>query len=447
MNSGSIDMKNASRLAALEALERCRRDGAWSGAVLDGIIKKYGLDHRDSALAARLCLGVLQNTSYCDFYIDRYCSTPGNKIQIKLRDLLRLGVYQILFLDKIPARAAVNESVSLCRPMGMDRASGLVNAVLRRVAENRDALPPIPGEGTAAYLSIRYSHPLWLIERLLKEQDYSFVEAFLAANNEPQKLTIQVNTHKVSVEEYTRALARAEIAFQTWEGLSGCLTLEGGQVTALPGFEEGLFYVQDRAARCAVAAANARPGMRVLDTCAAPGGKSFAAALAMQDEGEILSCDIHEKKLRLIENGAQRLGLNSIHTRAGDARGDVGAFHERFDLVLTDVPCSGLGVIGKRPEIRNKSERDIAGLPKIQRDILQTASTYVKHGGSLLYSTCTILREENQDVVTSFLKANPGFEPENFEIGSICSRDGMYTFWPHVDGTDGFFAAKLRRKE
>ena len=440
-------MQNASRLAALEALERCRRDAAWSAAALDGIIKKYQLDQRDSALASRLCLGVLQNSSYCDYYIDLYCNTRGNTIQLKLRDVLRLGVYQILFLDKIPLHAAVNESVSLCRALGMDRAAGLVNAVLRRVAENRNALPPIPGEGTATYLSIRYSHPLWLIERLLKENSYSFVEAFLAADNEPKGLCIQVNTRKVSEEDYIHALTRRGIACKTWEGLPGCLTLEGGQVTALPGYEEGLFYVQDRAARCAVEAAGAKPGMRVLDTCAAPGGKSFAAALAMEDRGEILSCDIHEKKLRLIESGAQRLGLSCVHTRAGDAREDVEAFHGSFDLVLTDVPCSGLGVIGKRPEIRNKTDKEIAALPNIQRDILQAASNYVKPGGTLMYSTCTILREENQDVVCSFLKSNPHFEAVNFKIGTIQSQGGMYTFWPQIDGTDGFFAAKLRRKE
>ena len=440
------DMQSGARLAALEALERCRRDGAWSSAALDGVTKKYALDHRDSALAARLCLGVLQNACYCDFYIDRYCSTPGNKIQAKLRDVLRLGVYQLLFLDKIPARAAVNETVALCRSVCLARASGLVNAVLRRISENRDHLPPIPDEGTPAYLSIRYSHPQWLVERLLKDHEYAFVEAFLAANNEAPKLTIQVNTRKVSTEDYMRALSRADIAFECAEGLDGCLILEGGQVPQLPGYEEGLFYVQDRAARSAVAAVGIQPGMRILDTCAAPGGKSFAAAIAMEDDGELISCDIHEKKLRLIEEGARRLGLNCLSTRVGDARKLVDAFVDHFDLVMTDVPCSGLGVIGKRPEIRNKAEAELSALPGIQADILQTASHYVKPGGTLLYSTCTILPEENQHQIQSFLKKNPQFEAEDFSIGSLQSQDGMYTFWPQTDGTDGFFVAKLKRK-
>ena len=447
MRSPSIDMQNEARLAALDALERCRREGAWSAAALDGVIKKYDLDPRDGALASRLCLGVLQNSSFCDYYIDCYCRTPGHKIQAKLRDILRLGVYQLLFMDKIPARAAVNETVALCRKAGLDRAGGLVNAVLRRVSENREHLPAIPGEGTAACLSIRYSHPQWLVERLLKEHDYAFVEAFLASNNKPAKLTIQVNTRKVSTEEYLRALTRADIPFERFDGLEGCLCLAGGQVAQLPGFEEGLFYVQDRAARCAVTAAGVRPGMRVLDTCAAPGGKSFAAALDMEDTGEIISCDIHEKKLRLIEEGAKRLGLSCLSTRAADARKAEKSFLESFDLVMTDVPCSGLGVIGKRPEIRYKTESELAALPGIQADILRNACAYVKPGGTLLYSTCTILREENEDQIRAFLDENPGFEAADFQIGSLHSENGMYTFWPQTDGTDGFFVAKLKRKE
>ena len=440
-------MQNASRAAALEILERCRRDKAWSSAALDAAVSRFGLDRRDAALASRLSLGVLQNSAYCDYYTELYASRKAESLQPKLRDILRLGIYQLLFLDKIPARAAVNESVALCRAAGMERAAGLVNAVLRRVAENRDCLPPVPGEGTAEYLSIRYSHALWLVRRLLQEHDYAFVECFLAANNQVPPLCIQVNTQRISAEDYKRALNRAEIPFTECEALPGCLNLEGGTVTALPGFEDGLFYVQDRAARCAVKAADPRPGDRVLDACAAPGGKSFAAALAMEDRGSILSCDIHEKKLRLIESGAGRLGLSSVRTQAHDAREANPDWERSFDLVLADVPCSGLGVIGKRPEIRYKSEHEIAALPDIQGQILQTVSACVQPGGGLLYSTCTVLEAENRTVVERFLANNPDFEAEDFSIGPVHSHNGMYTFWPHIDGTDGFFAAKLRRKE
>lgn len=440
-------MENAARRAALEAMERCRRGGAWSASALDAVQKQYGLERRDASLCMRLCLGVLQNSAYCDYYIGLYGTRRPESLQPQLRDILRLGVFQLLFLDKIPARAAVNESVALCRSVGLERAAGLVNAVLRRVAENRDSLPPIPGEGTAAWLSRRYSHPLWMAERLLREHDYAFTEAFFRKNNEIPGLTIQVNTARVSPEDYTRALERAGIRWREWPELPGCLELEGGSVTALPGYEEGLFYVQDRAARSAVAAAGAAGGMRVLDACAAPGGKSFAAALAMEDRGSILSCDIHEKKLRLIENGAERLGLTCIRIQAHDAREEVPSWRGGFDLAIADVPCSGLGVIRKRPEIREKKESEIAGLPTIQSAILQNLSACVRQGGTLLYSTCTVLRAENDEVVDGFLRRNPGFEPVDFCIGAVRSQNGRYTFWPQTDGTDGFFAAKLRRKE
>lgn len=429
------------RQAALDALTRCRRDGAWSGDTLDAIIKSAALDRRDAALASRLCLGVLQNDRLCDFYIGCYCT---GKLEPTVRDILRLGVYQLLFLDRVPHRAAVSETVELCRTNRCDRAAGLVNAVLRRVAENRETLPPIPGEGTGEYLSIKYSHPRWLCDDLIEKKGYAFAEAFLQKNNEPPKLFLQVNTLKVEAADYVRALERAEIPFREMEP-AGCIELDGGLAPALPGFEEGLFYVQDRAARLAVEIAAPEPGMRVLDACSCPGGKSFAAAIRMRNSGSILSCDIHEKKLKRLENGAVRLGIGMIGTKAMDARVFDPALEAAFDLVIADVPCSGLGVIAKKPEIRAKDPATLRGLPEIQYAILENLSRYVKPGGALLYSTCTILSGENEDVALRFLKSHPSFVAEAFSVCGVQSKDGMYTFWPHVDETDGFFAAKFRR--
>ena len=428
------------RQAALEALMRCRRDNAWSGDVLDNIVKRDGLDRRDTALASRLCLGVLQNDRLCDFYIDSYCHS---KLEPPVRDILRLGVYQLLFLDRIPARAAVSESVELCRKKGYARAAGLVNAVLRRVADT-DKLPEIPGEGTTAYLSTRYSHPEWLCNCIADRNGYAFAEAFLKKNNTPPKLFIQVNTLKVTTDDYIRALQRADLAFQIMEP-DGCIALEGGVAAQLPGFEEGLFYVQDRAARLAVEIAAPEPGMHVLDACACPGGKSFAAAIRMGNRGSILSCDIHEKKLHLLESGAERLGIGCIQTRPADARRFDPALENAFDLVIADVPCSGFGVIAKKPEIRKKKPEELAGLAEIQSSILDTLSRYVKPGGTLLYSTCTILKEENESVVLQFLETHKSFRGESFSCCGLASDSGMYTFWPNIDETDGFFAAKLRR--
>lgn len=431
-------MKNTARSAALRALLRCEKNGAWSGAVIDAALREQELESRDAALAARLCLGVLQNDRYLDYQIDRLAR---GSLEPKLRSILRLGAYQLLFLDKVPDHAAVSETVQLCRSVGLDRAAGLVNAVLRRLASEKDKLPPIPGEGTAAYLATRWSHPLWLAEKLIAERGYAFAEDFFRANNEPAPLCIQVNRLRVSPEDYIRALERAEIPYRAFPELPGCLELEGGKVMELPGFEEGLFYVQDRAARYAAEAADVRPGMRVLDACAAPGGKSFAAAIAAGGDCELLDCDIHEKKLRLIESGAKRLEIGCIRTRCMDARTFEPAFEGAFDRVLADVPCSGLGVIRKRPEIRRKSETEIAALPEIQAAILDNLALYVKPGGLLLYSTCTVLREENREQIRRFLEAHPDFQIE----GCPYFAEGLYEFWPQKDGTDGFFAARLRR--
>ncbi len=436
--------KNA-RAAALDALEKCRRNGAWSGAVIDSTVKKEELSGRDAALCSRLILGVLQNAALCDFYIDSF--SGGKKLEPKVRDILRLGVYQLLFLDKIPARAAVNETVALCAASDLKRASGLINAVLRRVAENREHLPEIPGEGTPEHLSVKYSLSQWLAERLIDERGYAFAEAFFAANQEPPPSDIQINTLKVGTEDYLRALERRDIEYTRCPFPENSAKLEGCNISSLPGYEDGLFYVQDNAARISVEIADVKSGARVLDACAAPGGKSLAAAIKMENRGEIVSCDIHEKKLRLIRENAERLGIEIITAVCNDARIPREEYLKKFDTVIADVPCSGIGVIRKKPEIRAKKEDEIRGLPDIQLAILRQLAEYVRPGGTLLYSTCTVLKEENEGVTERFLSENADFSLCPFTVGPIQSDSGMYTFWSHIDGTDGFFAAKLIRKE
>jgi len=426
------------------ALERCRRDGAWSGQTMDDIINKNALERRDAALAARICLGVLQNVSLCEFYIDSFCSVKCKKLEPKVRDILMIGVYQLVFMN-IPARAAVNESVSLCKKCGLERACGLVNAVLRRVAENADDLPHVPNVGTAEHLSIKYSHSLWLAERLIQQNGYKHTEAFFSLNNQPAPLTIQVNTLRIASDEYAQLLDKSGIAYTAHDYLDGCFILAGGNVSSLPGFEEGYFYVQDAAARAAIEIASAESGMDVLDACSAPGGKSIACAISMGNKGSILSCDIHDKKLRLVRENAERLGIDVVRTMPADARKNKQELLAAFDLVIADVPCSGIGVIRKKPEIRWKREEEVKALPVIQVDILNNLASYVCPGGTLLYSTCTVLKSENEDVVRTFLDGRDDFALEPFELGNIKAQSGMYTFWPQTDGCDGFFAARLKR--
>ena len=389
---------------------------------------------------------MLQDRDYYDFLISRYCRTPLDKLDRKVLNILRLGVCQLASLDRIPARAAVNETVGLCASSGVSRASSLVNAVLRRIAEDAGHLPQVPGEGTAEYLATRYSHPLWLAQRFISEKGYAFTEALFSADNTPAPLDIQINTLRTTREDYLRLLEERAIPYALPPFPDSCVSLSGGAVNELPGYAEGLFYVQDRAARTAVDIAGLKSGMRVLDACASPGGKSFAAAMDMSGRGEILACDIHEKKLSVIEATASRLGVEPIKTECRDAREFASDYENAFDAVIADVPCSGLGVLRKKPEIRSKKAEEIRSLPAIQRDILANLARYVRPGGILLYCTCTILCRENENIIEEFLSAHADYSPCDFAVGERHSENGCYTFFPHIDRTDGFFVSKLIRK-
>ena len=409
------------RRTALEALERFRRDSAWSRQVMDVLGEKNRLDSRDRALAARLFYGVLQNMALCDFYIGCYAK---GKLEPKVRDILRLGAYQLLFMDKVPPRAAVDESVALCKSLGYGRAAGLVNAVLRRIGENRDRLPPIPGEGTAEYLSIRYSHPKWLVEELVALRGYEGAEAVLKADNDPPPVYVQANTCRTTAEELKAMLDLTETP-------AGLVLDRAGDFTATEAFQKGHFYVQDPAAHAVAEAAELSPGMKVLDACAAPGGKSFAAAVAMGNTGSVTARDILQKKLALVARGAERMGLTCIQCQPGDARDIDGG---NYDAVFADLPCSGLGVIRKKPDIRYRDPIELDALPELQLELLDSIAAAVRPGGRLIYSTCTWRERENGAVAEAFLQAHPQF-----------TKTLERTFWPDRDGTDGFYLCRMER--
>ena len=431
------------REAAVFALERTRRDGAWSSALSDAMKTKYDLDSRSLSLAVSISLGVLQSTALLDYYIDLN-SKSASKIEPKVRDIMRSGAYQLIFMDKIPASAAVNESVALCKKLGYSRVSGFCNAVLRKIASCSDKLPEPPGRGTAQYLSVKYSHPQQLAQYIVDRRGYDAAEAFLAADNTIPDTCLQVNTLKITPDELMARLLAESIPCSMHPWLPNCI-VTAGSVSSMPGFDEGLFYVQDPAAKCAVLAAALEPGMYVLDSCAAPGGKSFAAAISMRNEGSIDSCDLHDKKIRLISEGAQRLGISCINAFSHDAREP---FYRQYDAIIADVPCSGYGVIRKKPEIRYKPLEDSASMPAIQAAILENLSQYVKPGGVIVYSTCTVLGRENEDVVKAFLRAHAEFSAEGFTLpNGETAADGYITFWPDIHGTDGFFVSKLRRNK
>lgn len=406
------------------------------------------MDSRDGALATTLCFGVLQNQMLLDFYLDCFSKVKTVKMEEKVLLALRMGVYQMCFLDRIPVSAAVNTTVNLVRKYSKNpRSAALANGVLRTIAR-QEALPE-PEGNLARRLSVRYSHPEWLVEAFLEQLGPEETEALLAEDNGRPPIYAQINPIKTDTKGLTARLESEGVTAQPHPWLEGCLTLSGtGDLERLPSFQEGLFTIQDPAARLTVLAAGPRPGMRVLDVCAAPGGKSFACAMAMGNEGEVLSCDIHSHKRTLIEKGAQRLGLSCVSAWTLDARSFEPDYENAFDVVVADVPCSGLGVIRKKPDIRYKDPKPLAGLPAVQKAILDNVSRYAKPGGVLMYSTCTVLERENEAVIQDFLGNHPNFETEAFCLPEPVGRagEGMCTLWPHRHGTDGFFLCKLRRK-
>ena len=433
----------AARQVALDALTACEKQGAWSDGYLKKAIKAAELDGRDAALATRLCFGVLQNRMLLDFYLSGLCATGLEKLETPIRSLLRLGAYQILYLDRVPDHAAVSEAVTLARRSAKNpRAAGLVNGVLRNLVRQKDALPEPPDPAT------RYSHPQWLVDEFTRRLGGEEAEALLRADNGEPPTCAQVNTLKTTPEALAAALAARGVEVRPHPWLPGCLLLRHtGSLEGLEEFQQGLFYIQDAAARLAVTAAGPRPGWKVLDACAAPGGKSFAAAIAMGDRGSVVSCDIHPHKEKLIQAGAARLGLTCIRTEVLDSKACKEEFLDSFDLVIADVPCSGLGIIRKKPDIRYKDPKPLENLPRVQAAILDNVARYVRPGGVLLYATCTLLERENEGVVRAFLDRHLNFTLEGFQAPGPFegTETGMLTCWPHRHNTDGFFFARLRR--
>ncbi len=431
------------REAAVQALLACEKRGAWSDAYINGLFSREAPERRERALAYRICAGVLQNREACDWYLQPYVK---GKLQSVIRAILRSAVYQIAFMDRIPVSAAVHEAVELAKRLGNPGAARLVNAVLRRLTSNE--LPPLPRGDDAESLSVRFSHPEpWVIyfQTLLGTEK---TKSLLSLNNLPAPVSFRVNRLKAAPEEAASVLEAEGISLRPGI-MDGFFSAENtGDITGLRAFRDGFVTVQDQAAALPVFAASPEPGMQVLDCCAAPGGKSFFLAELMGNRGSILACDLHGNKLRRIEDGAQRLGINMIETCAADAAKPPDAMKERFDIVLADVPCSGMGVIRKKPEIRYKSMDQVSTLPKAQLAILEGAAACLKPGGVLVYSTCTLLREENEAVTDAFLSRHAEYRREAFSLPEPFGRcaDGQRTVWPFEFETDGFYLCRMRKR-
>ena len=433
------------RETALNALIACRKEGAWSNGVLKEYIERDRLDARDAGLATRLCYGVLQNQARLDFYLKQLLTGRLKDLHPVVRDILHLGLYQIYELDKIPASAAVNESVTLAKKYSRNpKAAALVNGVLRSAVRTKGTL-----QEPVSYAE-KYSHPEALIALLKSDLPKGKLEPMLAADNAAPETVVQVNTLKTTAEDLRRLLEEQKVSARPHGWMPDCLVLSGtGNLEKLPAFREGLFYVQDPASKLSVLCAGlSEAGGRVLDCCAAPGGKSFAAAIAMGGKGSITSCDVHAHKTALMESGARRLGLDNIQTRQQDATLPVSEWIGTMDAVICDVPCSGLGIIRKKPDIRYKDLKEMEALPKLQLQILSNQADYVRPGGVLMYSTCTVLRRENEGVVNAFLETRDDFYLEPLALPECFpeNKTGMLTLIPGEYDTDGFFISRLRRK-
>ena len=382
-----------------------------------------------------------------DYYISAISGRSLDRIDPTTLNILRIGMCQIAHIDSVPDHAAVNETVALARNPG---EKSFVNGVLRQAARlNKEGKLPLPPreKKVSRYLSVAYSFPQWLVKHFISLYGEDDTEKLLSHFNTARYTDLTVNLLKTDKEQYTKMLVDAGYTpISTVETKLG-IRLDGSvNPKNLPGFEDGLFLVQDTACAVSAEALGVERGDRVIDVCACPGGKSFAAAI-LAGNGEVTSFDIHDSKLSLIEDGAARLGLTHVSVGQCDAEKPREELFGSFDKVICDVPCSGLGVLGKKPDIRHRDNQSLQNLPELQYSILSASGNYLKDDGVILYSTCTLNPEENERVVERFLEENGDFSPVDFTVGGLKSNSGMLTLVPHVHGTDGFFIAKLRKEK
>ena len=426
-------------------LSAWKNQKVWSGEAVDTINRTLS-DPRDRSLAVNIFLGTIQKLKLIDYYICSLADRSSDSIDRNAMLILEAAAYQIIFLERVPDSAAVNEAAELSKKYSK-KATGFINAVLRKLSTLSESnyLPEIEISDQCERLSVKYSCSRDLSSYLVSEYGTDFAEDSLKGFNTTPDTTIQVNTLRISTEEFRSLLIANHISFQEAIDFPGSFSVRDIQIPKLPGYEDGMFFVQDNAAATVSHIAGLKPEMNILDCCASPGGKSFSAAIEMNGTGAIISCDISKKKIVRIEEGVHRLRLENVACRVMNARVYYPEFEDAFDAVICDAPCSGYGVIRKKPEIKYKDFHEIQKLPDVQRDILNNVSKYVKPGGILIYSTCTILKRENEDVVGRFIETHDQFVAEDFTYSAFQSVNGCLTFWPHIDGTDGFFVSKFRR--
>lgn len=437
--------KNSSRQKAFEILLKIHNSNAYSNLTLDTYLKNSDTDVRDKAFISALVYGVCERQLTLDYNLSKYLKQPIKKLKPEVLIAMRIGAYQLLFMDKVPVSAAINESVNLVKFNRASYASGLVNAVLRNVSKNGISLPK---ENEDNYLSVKYSCPNWLIDMWTNAYGKENTEKILRMSVGEVPVYIRVNTLKTDADKLICLLAEENVIAGKCDKLPNILVLKKqGSVESLNAFKDGLFHVQDFSSQLCCSLLDAKEGDSVLDVCSAPGGKAFTISEYMNNAGSVTACDIYSQRVKLINDGAERLGIDIITTAVSDAA-CYNENLESYDKVLCDVPCSGLGIIRRKPEIKYKSVEDIDKLHNLQYSILCVTARYVKNGGRLIYATCSLNPNENTEVVTKFLNNNKDFEityiPDAGKFGIV--ENGMLTVMPFENDSDGFFVAVLTRK-
>lgn len=444
------------REIAVQALLEILKEEKYNTTVLRKLLRQNGaMPPKDRAFVTEIVNGSLRNLYYIDFVIDNVSHVKMKKIKPYILAVLRTAIYQLYFM-KVPENAICDESVKLVKKRGLTSLSGFVNAVLRNAIRQKDSIVfPDEKQYAVEYLCLKYSHPIWLLKMWLHQYDYDFVKALCIQNNVAPDVSIVVNTLCTTKQELKKELEQCGIVVKESKYYQNVLHLQKtANIAKLQSYHNGKFHVQDESSVTAVEVLSPQPNESILDICAAPGGKSFLIAEKMQNKGNIYSCDIYQHKLELLQEGAERLSISIITPKQQDGTIYQKQYEKAFDRVLVDAPCSGLGLIRKKPDIRlKKNGNDIDNILIVQKNILKQAAQYVKQNGILVYSTCTICKKENEKNVEWFLEQYKNFELEDIrtylpsEFYSETAENGYVTLYPHIHHTDGFFIARFIRKE
>lgn len=406
------------------------RNSAYSNITLNKFLAEADLTPVDRAFVTACFYGVLDRTITLDYVISQHIKTPIKKVQPIAHEVLRLALYQIMYMDKIPNSAAVDEAVKLIKNSKYKHLSGFVNGVLRNILRSEIVLPDL---SDAKSLSVKFSCPEWIVESFITDYGVENTVALLQYSLCSPPVILRVNTLKTDVSTLAERLKEENIDAQILPFENALKVVGGIDIAKSRAYKDGLFHVQDIASQTAVKILSPEENGNLLDICAAPGGKTFTMAQYMKNTGKITACDLYQKRLELIKINAARLGISNISVLQNDATVKNNSLGE-FDAVLCDVVCSGLGVIRRKPEIKYKDISEYADITDIQYKILENAASYLKPCGKILYSTCTLRKCENEGVVNAFLDKHSGFELKY-----------QHTFMPHIDGTDGFYCALLQK--